>query len=197
MIENFNQILEEHVLPEERQNRQNECIAGHSNQRLGDVKDPMLRMLGKVASPEQSPVQQVAARATRGWHHLISYCFIAPNERTTLIHRTPEKIHVFSCGVKHRPEGRVEAIQDIFSEEDIASAGFFPAQPVTGRVCWAFEKSAFSYPLRRFRFKIWFYRSKNTIRSGRLIHLEELTEPIFRRKFVVIDEGNQVPAGVL
>src|SRR5580700_6374765 len=109
MIENLDQVFNEDVLPEEPQSGQNERIAWDSNQRLRDVKHPVLWMLRKVASPEQSTFQQVGACAARGWHRLVSYRFVAPNERKTPVYGAPKKSHVFPRGAKHRPERGFEA----------------------------------------------------------------------------------------
>src|SRR3984957_4093355 len=197
MVENFDQILKEHVLAEKRQDRQNQCIAWDGDQRLNHIPDAMFRMLREVASSEQRSPKQVRACAARRWNNFINSGLIAPEEQTAQIHGAPEEVHVLPCGFKCRPKGGSKATQNALPEQHVASTGLFPSQLVAGRVFWTIEESPLPHPLWWFYFEIWLDRPKDAIRPRRPVHLEEIQQPIAGRKFVVIDKGNQIAVGVL
>src|SRR5262249_42864965 len=57
MVEQFDQVIEEHVLADQRKKWQREGVSRHRDQRFRDVSRLPCRMFGKVAAAQQGTLQ--------------------------------------------------------------------------------------------------------------------------------------------
>ncbi len=89
------------------------------------------------------------------------------------------------------------ALQTLLAKEHVPGSRLLPAHLVPGRITGAFEKLSLDRPLGRVELEVRLDRTEYPIRAGFLVRVEQIQQPILRRKLIVIDEGNKVAVAML
>ncbi len=121
---------------------------------------------------------------------------MAPHEHVSLFDLPSEEVLIFA-----RPKLRVESLRTVAEklslQQDVASPTLSPIDHKARRVAGPVIKLALDDPLRWLVLKMWLHRPKNAISPVLVERLEQGQQPAFDRKFVIVDEGNQITFGVL
>src|SRR5206468_12172985 len=113
-----------------------------------------------------------------------------------LVDHPAEEVLIFASQ-KLGSERRFAGYEKLMLEQDVVGAPLPPVNHESGRIRWPFPKPAGDEPLWRLLFEEGFYRPDNAGGTVSAACSQHRHQPLWRRKFIVIDEGDVTAARVL
>src|SRR6266566_6062151 len=196
MVKKTNKKRHESVLPQQKREWKSGRIQWHRDDRFRDTSPAKGRMQHCGCATEQRSFQHDRAIPANGRNSFKHHSLIAPDKYLPLSGHPPEKILVLS-GPKLRPEWRLAVRKKLRFQQQVARPRLAPAHHEARLMRRPLIEVALDDPVWRRIVEVTFHGSEHTGYAILGTGFEQVQQPILLRKFIVIDAGDELPAGVL
>src|ERR1700722_3621265 len=184
------------MLAQQKRKWQTHNIYRHRDNGFHHVAHAKRRHFWLHRAPKQRSLQQEGSLPSNGRNHFIDHCFIAPDKYTSLIHHFSQEILILSR-TKLRIKCLRTSVEQFAFNQQISAAPLAPRKNISRLILRAFVEPALRHPSWRRLIEMPLDWPENSINLVLHTGLEQIQQPLRRRKLVIVNEGDKVTRGVL